>query len=58
MKSSVLEKSLTEEKKTGVESTAEAAPFVLSQAPPISSSDPKPVVDKASSVVAHPLDKK
>lgn len=41
-----------------VESTKEAAPVVLSQAPPTSPSDPKPVVDKASPVVAHPLDDK
>ena len=78
----VLEKNLTEEKKTDVEvgagkqtlatqlpaspqaipaiveSTKEAAPIVLSQAPPISLSDPKPLVDKATSIASHPLDEK
>jgi len=41
-----------------VESTKEAAPVVLSQAPPISPSEPKPVVDKASSIATHPLAEK
>ena len=70
----VLEKTLTEEKKPDVEvvtvqqtpqaipgmiqSTKEAAPVVLSQAPPFSPSDPKPVVDKPSSIVDHPLGEK
>ena len=35
-----------------------AAPIVLSQAPPFVPSDAKPVVDKASSVVAHPFAEK
>ncbi len=78
----VLEKNLTEEKKTDVEgvavkqtlatqipanpqaipalveSTKEAAPIVLSQAAPVSPSDPKPLVDKASSIASHPLNEK
>ncbi|MBI3857142.1 MAG: hypothetical protein HY293_15765 [Planctomycetes bacterium] len=65
---------MTEEKKTGTETPAAAAPqaipaivdsakaaapIVLSQAPQMTASDAKPVVDKASSVVASPLaDKK
>lgn len=38
-----------------VDSSKEAAPIVLSQAPPIAPSDAKPVVDKPSSVVASTL---
>jgi len=41
-----------------VDSSKTAAPIVLSQAPPPPASDAKPVVDKASSVVAHPLPEK
>jgi hypothetical protein len=41
-----------------VDSSKTAAPVVLSQAPPPSPSDAKPVVDKASSVVASPLAEK
>ena len=78
----LLEKNLTEEKKTDievsavkpagatpivaapqatpaiVEPTKEAAPAVVSQAPPIPPSEPKPVVVQASSVVAAPLGEK
>lgn len=41
-----------------VSSTKEDAAVVLSQAPPISPSEPKPAVDKASSISAHPLQEK
>jgi hypothetical protein len=34
---------------------SQAAPIVLSQTPPIAASDPKPAVDKPSSVVAPTL---
>jgi hypothetical protein len=37
-----------------VDST-KTAPVVLSQAPPMGIADPKPIVDKPSSVVASPL---
>ena len=41
-----------------VESAKEAAPVVLSQTPPISPSEPKPVVDKPSSITTNPLGEK
>lgn len=41
-----------------VDSSKAATPIVLSQAPPFAASDAKPVVDQASSVVAHPLAEK
>ena len=41
-----------------VDSSKTAAAVVLSQAPPTALSDAQPVVDKASSVVAHPLPEK
>ena len=57
----VTEKTLTEEK-TNTAANPQAiqalvdAPVVLSQAPPILPTDAKPVVDKASSVVAPTID--
>ena len=62
-----MENCVTEEKKPTIEvpavketvaTPAAAAPVVLSQAPPVSPSDAKPVVDKASSVVESPLSEK
>lgn len=41
-----------------VDSSKTVGPIVLSQAPPPGPSDPKPVVDKPSSVVASPLAEK
>jgi len=41
-----------------VQSAKEAAPVVLSQSPLVPPSDPKPLVDKASSIASHPLNEK